>query len=149
MGRSARAGILVLMGLSIGLARLVEVELDPGAPPPAVAVTPPAAPEESPAPVALSVPGAPRVAPRSPAVAPVSAEAEPRVTVGLPPGRVHVVAPGETLGTIARKVYGSSKHWKTILDANKDVMATPETMRVGMRLRLPDPTTSQGSTGRR
>lgn len=145
MGRSARAGILVLMGLAIGLARLVEVELDPGAPPPAVAVTAPAAPEESPAPVALSVPAA-RVGPRSP----VMVDAAPQVTVGLPAGgRVHVVAPGETLGTIARKVYGSSKHWKTILDANKDVMATPETMRVGMRLRLPDPTSVQGSTTRR
>ncbi len=138
MGRSARAGILGLMVLAIGLARLVEVELDPGAPPPTVAVTPPA-PEESPGPVALSLPA---VAPRSPVVAPTSPDAEPPVTVGLPAGRVHVVAAGETLGTIARKVYGSSKHWKTILDANKDVMATPEKMRVGMRLRLPDPPTN-------
>jgi len=126
------------MVLAIGLARLVEVELDPGAPPPTVAVTPPA-PEESPGPVALSLPA---VAPRSPVVAPTSPDAEPPVTVGLPAGRVHVVAAGETLGTIARKVYGSSKHWKTILDANKDVMATPEKMRVGMRLRLPDPPTN-------
>jgi nucleoid-associated protein YgaU len=136
MGRSARAGILGLMVLAIGLARLVEVELDPGAPPPIVAVTPPA-PEESPGPVALSLPGARPVV--APVAAPTSPDAEPPVTVGLPAGRVHVVAAGETLGTIARKVYGSSRHWKTILDANKDVMATPEKMRVGMRLRLPDP----------
>lgn len=147
MGRSARAGVLILMGLAIGLARLVEVELDPGAAPPTVAAKPPA-PEESPAPVALSLPAG-RVAPRTPVAAPTSVDAEPPVTVGLPAGRVHVVAAGETLGTIARKVYGSSRHWKTILDANKDVMATPEKMRVGMRLRLPDlPTTHAGPTRR-
>lgn len=147
MGRSARGGILVLMGLAIGLARLVEVELDPGAPP-AVLTAKAAAPDESPSPA----PTVPAALARTAVAGPASPDAEPPVTVGVAPRqeRVHVVAAGETLGTIARKVYGSSKHWKTILDANKDVMATPEKMRVGMRLRLPaQPSVGSGGTSRR
>lgn len=127
MGRNARLGVLCLMAMAIGLARLVEVELDPGAPPPALATAPPAPIEESPR---VAPPPAPIVVrPPAPAPAPAAPQGE----------RSYVVQDGDTLGTIARKVYGSSRHWKRILEANKDILPGPEKMRAGMRLRLPEP----------
>lgn len=127
MGRNARLGVLCLMVLAIGLARLVEVELDPGAPPPLAAIAPAAPIEESPrgappAPVVVRAPDA-----SSPAAPSAAGE------------RDYLVQAGDTLGTISRKVYGSSRHWKRILDANKDILSGPEKMRAGMRLRLPEP----------
>ncbi len=127
MGRNARLGVLCLMALAIGLARLVEVELDPGAPvPPPLAAAAAPVVEESPraGPPPAVVVRAPDPAPAGPPAAPAE--------------RSYLVQAGDTLGTISRKVYGSSRHWKRILEANKDILSGPETMRAGMRLRLPE-----------
>jgi nucleoid-associated protein YgaU len=51
-------------------------------------------------------------------------------------GRTHTVAAGETLGDISRKHYGTSKHWKKIVEANPGVDA--ESLKVGQKLNLPD-----------
>jgi nucleoid-associated protein YgaU len=48
-----------------------------------------------------------------------------------------VIKAGETLGTISQKVYGTTRHWKKLLDANHDVIPTPERMRPGVRITLP------------
>lgn len=130
MGRNARLGIMCLMALAIGLARLVEVELDPGAPP-ALAIAP----------------GAPVIIDESPP-GPGSTPAAPAPSVGLPAEpaakvakdeetRTYVVKAGETLGVISQKVYGTTKHWKKLHEANRDVIPDPARMRAGTKIRLP------------
>lgn len=51
--------------------------------------------------------------------------------------RTHVVAPGETLGGIASKYYGSFNAYRRIYNANKDRIRNPNVIRVGVRLRIP------------
>jgi nucleoid-associated protein YgaU len=70
------------------------------------------------------VPGASKPA------APVSA---PTATTGS-----YTVQSGDTLSTIATKVYGESKLWKRIYDANKDAIGSdPGALKVGQSLRIP------------
>lgn len=113
------------MALAIGLARLVEVELDPGAPP-TLAITPatPVTIDESPPTASDARPAAP-VAAELPAKPPVDE------------GRTYVVKAGETLGVISKKVYGTTKHWKQLHEANRDVIPDPARMRAGTKIRLP------------
>jgi len=54
-------------------------------------------------------------------------------------GGLYKVKSGDVLGTISKSVYGSTKHWKRIYDANKDVIGTdPNRLKVGMELRIPE-----------
>ncbi len=52
-------------------------------------------------------------------------------------GRVITVQPGETLGTIAMKYYGTAGRWRDIYNANRDRLKNPDIVPAGMRLRLP------------
>jgi len=54
-----------------------------------------------------------------------------------PQGRVHRVRRGDRLQTIARRHYGSTSAWPRIYEANRDVLAHPDRLRPGMRLRIP------------
>lgn len=125
MGRTARLGIMCLMALAIGLARLVEVELDPGAPP-SLAIAPAAAP-----PIIDESPGSTTPAEATPVTSP-SAPVAP-----TDDARTYVVKAGETLGVISQKVYGTTKHWKQLHEANRDVIPDPARMRAGTKLKLP------------
>jgi tetratricopeptide (TPR) repeat protein len=49
----------------------------------------------------------------------------------------YVVQAGDTLASISRKFYHSSKHWKQILDANKKNIDNPKELRVGQTLVIP------------
>lgn len=49
----------------------------------------------------------------------------------------YVVQSGDTLASISRKFYHSSKRWKEILDANKKSIDNPEKLRVGQTLTIP------------
>lgn len=49
----------------------------------------------------------------------------------------YVVANGDTLSGISLKVYGSAQHWKEIFEANRQRMASPDWLQVGMRLSIP------------
>ena len=51
--------------------------------------------------------------------------------------RAHVVEDGEHLWGIAKRFYGAGSRWQDIFDANRDVLATPESIRAGMTLRIP------------
>ncbi len=51
--------------------------------------------------------------------------------------RFHVVAKGDRLETIAKERYGKSSEWSRIFAANRDVLARPEALRPGMKLRIP------------
>ncbi len=53
------------------------------------------------------------------------------------PGGTYLVRDGDNLSRIAKAVYGSASRWEDIYDANKDVLADPDTLDVGVRLKLP------------
>ena len=50
---------------------------------------------------------------------------------------VYVVQPGDTLSSIARKVFGSSARWEEIFQANRNLLRSPNDLRVGQELRVP------------
>jgi len=49
----------------------------------------------------------------------------------------YTVKKGDDLGKIAMTVYGSKKKWRTIYNANKDVISDPDVVRVGTVLKIP------------
>jgi hypothetical protein len=56
----------------------------------------------------------------------------------LPPvDELYVVKPGDTLGGIAKKVYGDFRLWPIIFEANRDQISNPALIRVGMELLIP------------
>ncbi len=60
--------------------------------------------------------------------------AAPRPAAGQ--GR-HVVRDGEDLWSIAKKHYGSGRYYQAIWDANRDRIASPESIPAGTELRMP------------
>lgn len=106
--------------------------LDPGAVPPPLSANG-AKPSPSPATLPLSLPpldqsaGIPRAAAPSPA----------RTATAGATGRVHVVAPGETLYGIAQRYYGNGSKWPEILNANRDQLKNENEVKPGMKLRIP------------
>lgn len=52
--------------------------------------------------------------------------------------KIHVVQAGEVLSGISKKYYGSAKKWQKILDANQDILSSPERLKPGMKLRIPE-----------
>ena len=98
-----------------------------------------AMPERS-APAPASAPES--AAPREPAkgqetAAPVPAPAA--AAPAVPAGQVHVVQPGETLGTSSAAYYGTPSKWTILFEANRDRIAGANNVRVGTRLDVPPP----------
>jgi len=52
--------------------------------------------------------------------------------------KFHIVAKGETLGSISSKYYGSSGKWRKIYDNNRDIIKDPNVLRPGTKLMIPD-----------
>jgi LysM repeat protein len=52
-------------------------------------------------------------------------------------GQTYVVQSGDTLSSISRRFYKSSKHWKEILQANKKSIRDPKDLTVGQTLVIP------------
>ena len=52
-------------------------------------------------------------------------------------GQTYVVQSGDTLASISRKFYKSSKRWQTILEANKTNIRDPKNLTVGQTLVIP------------
>mgnify|MGYP006271238491 FL=1 len=50
---------------------------------------------------------------------------------------VYEVRPGDTLSSISRTVYGTGARWEEIFEANRDLLRSPDDLRVGQRLRIP------------
>lgn len=50
---------------------------------------------------------------------------------------LYTVQSGDTLSAVASKTLGSSRKYEAIFEANRDVMATPNSLRIGMKLRIP------------
>ncbi len=75
---------------------------------------------------------------------PAPVEAEPGApTTGVAPVatasvRTHVVQEGETLSSIAAKYYGSGAAYGRVFAANRDVLRTPDRVKLGMVLKVPE-----------
>ncbi|MCC6579570.1 MAG: LysM peptidoglycan-binding domain-containing protein [Phycisphaeraceae bacterium] len=74
----------------------------------------------------------------TPASATASTPASSSSTSGT---RYIVVEPGQTLSIIAEEHLGASKRWDEILAANRDTLKSPDQLKVGMKLRLPEKAT--------
>ena len=69
-----------------------------------------------------------------------AAESEPEAAAAAAAPKVYVVRRNDTLIGIARRFYGDAATYRTIYEANRDVLSSPHaTLYVGMRLRLPEP----------
>lgn len=53
-------------------------------------------------------------------------------------GRLYVVAPGETLWTVAARTWGDGRQWRRLWRANRGWLARPERLPVAARLWIPD-----------
>jgi nucleoid-associated protein YgaU len=51
--------------------------------------------------------------------------------------RTRVVVDGDSLRSLAQRYLGSSDRYMEIYEANRDVLASPDLLRIGMRLRIP------------
>ncbi|MFZ2653708.1 MAG: LysM peptidoglycan-binding domain-containing protein [Victivallales bacterium] len=49
----------------------------------------------------------------------------------------YTIEKGDTLSTIAKKVYGKSSKWPVILEANKDKITDAGKLKVGMTIKIP------------
>ncbi|MEO6589131.1 MAG: LysM peptidoglycan-binding domain-containing protein [Pyrinomonadaceae bacterium] len=52
-------------------------------------------------------------------------------------GRTYTVQPGDTLSKISIRYYGTSRRYMEIYDANRDVLSSPTSVKVGQVLRIP------------
>jgi len=67
----------------------------------------------------------------------VIAPPPPRPLPAPPAARTYVVQPRDTLTSIALKLYHDRSRWKKIYAANRDTLATPQSIRVGQTLVIP------------
>jgi nucleoid-associated protein YgaU len=91
--------------------------------------------------IAPPTPTIPQAKPAAPGVATPAAPGQPiekPVAKGVTEDGFYVVQKGDVLGTIAQKVYGSSKKWQKIFDANRDLLKDANALKVGMKLRIPE-----------
>jgi nucleoid-associated protein YgaU len=56
---------------------------------------------------------------------------------GTPNLTEYLVVKGDTLSGIAQKVWGSSKDWQAIVEANRSLLPDENALRPGMKLRIP------------
>jgi nucleoid-associated protein YgaU len=51
--------------------------------------------------------------------------------------RTYTVRSGDSLSKIAHRIYGHSRHWRLIFDANRDQLDNPDLIQPGQVLQLP------------
>ena len=71
-----------------------------------------------------------------PEIAQTPRKTEP-LTRPAPVVQTYVVKKGDTLSGISQNVYGSYRHWKKILEANRDILRNEYSLRIGMKLTVP------------
>jgi tetratricopeptide (TPR) repeat protein len=62
---------------------------------------------------------------------------EPSPSAGTETTAVYTVVAGDNLVKISRKVYGTPSRYQEIFEANRDVMPNINTIKVGMKLKIP------------
>lgn len=55
-----------------------------------------------------------------------------------PEPRYYVVRRSDSLSRIAREMYGDAAEWNRIYEANRDKLSSPESLRLGQKLLIPD-----------
>ncbi len=55
-----------------------------------------------------------------------------------PKGRTVTVQSGDSLSSIAKRVYGSATKWRLIYEANRSKLTAPDALKVGMVLKVPE-----------
>jgi nucleoid-associated protein YgaU len=75
--------------------------------------------------------GGSSTAPAAPAVP------EPTSTIGGGSGKTYVVVKGDSLSKIAKREYGDANKWRTIHEANKDLISDPDLIYPGQVLKIP------------
>ena len=66
-----------------------------------------------------------------------TAPAEPQPTGTIGSGKTYVVVEGDSLSKIARREYGDANKWRTIYEANKDLINDPDLIYPGQELKVP------------
>ena len=67
--------------------------------------------------------------------APAPALPQPTSTIGS--GKTYVVVAGDSLSKIAKREYGDANKWRTIHEANKDLISDPDLIYPGQVLKIP------------
>ena len=74
----------------------------------------------------------------NPVPAPSSPVPSPSPGTPSPGTDVYTVEPGDTMRSIAQKVYGDANSWPRLYDANRDMIGPdPDTLQPGTLLRIP------------
>jgi nucleoid-associated protein YgaU len=60
---------------------------------------------------------------------------QPTSTIGF--GKTYVVVKGDSLSKIAKREYGDATKWRTIHEANKDIISDPDLIYPGQELKIP------------
>jgi nucleoid-associated protein YgaU len=68
--------------------------------------------------------------------APAPATTDPIVV--SPAGRTYTVVQGDNLSKIAKHQYGDAKKWRTIYEANRDLIKDPDLIYPGQSFRIPE-----------
>lgn len=95
-------------------------------------------PWRKPAKVSAPAPAAP-----APVAPPESMEPEDWQSAGTPEiepepeGKTYMVQSGDTLEKISKKFYGTTKKWRLIYDANREVLRSPDRVYPGKKLVIP------------
>lgn len=87
----------------------------------------------------LEVPDREQLDGGAPAATPALGTAEPTAPPAPreAPVRTYTVRDGDVLSEIARRELGSAARWQELYDANRDVIADPDRLQVGVVLRIP------------
>ncbi len=95
--------------------------------------------EEEDSPISLAPEEAPESAPAlQPTPLPPGGRAPPtKPTAPTAVGRRHLVAKGDTLFSLAQRYYGNRSRWRDIYAANRDVLPSENSLRIGMELKIP------------
>lgn len=136
--------VVVAVIIAVDVARTRGRE-EPAAPAPAAAAAmvealPPAFQPPKPGGEAVICPS-----PAVPAAAPAAPEA-PKPPVAEPvkekapeePPKTYTIVQGDTLYGISQKVFGTPRHYERIYELNKDRIRDPNTLQVGINLRMPE-----------
>ena len=63
------------------------------------------------------------------------AATQPTSTIGS--SRTYIVVKGDSLSKIAKREYGDANKWRTIYEANKDLIKDPDLIYPGQELKIP------------
>lgn len=77
--------------------------------------------------------------------APVAAVEKPKEVAAAAP-KTYTVAQGDSLMVVSQKVYGTARHYKKVYEANKDKIADPNNLLIGLTLNMPEITAASAGT---